>query len=454
MDSEVVVLDRLAELSDQTLIHILSFLPTVDAVRTMLVKRFGTLWTFLPNLDLDDSNFDLYSKITRFRIHIGDCYYSDIEERNLSHELDSWIEFALRKNVEILEFNVGMVEPCELLYKLPFSEFVSDSLTELKLEFLEMKLQTRIQMGVLRVLRLIRVEISDAVFQEIVRGCPLLQELEIYNCTLNNLKIDASNVEKLILDTSEHYDSGPVINCPHLRSFRFTGFVNRIEVQDLSSLDVTFNLRSQYSEFKEFDQFLAALKPVLSAKVVSFSSEFVTVLFHCMLKHLPRLSINWKQVELSMWLTEKHIPGLSRLLPITSWHDTHFYTIRHSTLHLKPNTLNDSQRATSDIYNLVCVTAPLEAELDNYSVDEEEYFSSSLKRVVISNISMCSYPTLVRLMNSLLKNASVLSELVICYKTDHKSLYHSVLSSEEWAEFCNKLPTFPKASPHVRVSLF
>ncbi|KAK9741727.1 hypothetical protein RND81_03G124100 [Saponaria officinalis] len=364
MDSEVEVLDTLAELSDETLIHILSFLPTVDAVRTMLVKRFGTLWTFLPNLDLDDSMFDLWynnfpddddegcsslnlaffifvrnvlschrsSKITRFRLHMGDCYYSDVEERNLSHELDSWIEFALRKNVEILEFNVGMVEPCELPYKLPFSEFVSDSLTELKLEFLEMKLQTRIQMGVLRVLTLIRVEISDAVFQEIVRGCPLLQELEIYNCTLNNLKIDASNVETLILDTSEHYDSGPVINCPHLRSFRFTGFVNCIEVQDLSSLvDVTFNLSSQYLEFKEFDQFLAALKPVLSAKVVSFSCEFVTVLFHCMLKHLPQLSINWKRVELSMWLTEKHIPGLSRLLrhspyleelviDVTAWH--------------------------------------------------------------------------------------------------------------------------------------
>ncbi|XP_074284849.1 putative F-box protein At1g49610 [Silene latifolia] len=476
MDSNVeVVNDRLSVLPDPILVHILSFLPTLDSVRTMLLKRFGTLWTLLPNLDFDDSTFDIWynlcpdnvdagdgggddndeyssvnwaffifvrnvlvrhrrPKITRFRVSIGGSYYSDIEEAKLSHELDSWIDFALRKDVEILEFNVGMVEPDELLYKLPYTEFVNDSITELKLEFLEIKPQTRLQMSLLQVLRLIRVEISGYVLHNITQGCPVLKELEIYNCSvLEEVRIDASNVEKLILDTSEHYDVGPIVNCPHLRSFWFTGFVNCIEVQDLSSLvDVKFNLRSQNLEFKEFEQFMAALKPVLTAKFVSFSCEFVTVFFYCMEKHLPQISLNWERVELSMWLTEKHIPGLCRMLKnspyleelvidVTSWHRDFLQ--------------------------------PIELILDNFTMDEEDCCSRSLKRVVIYNTSMCSYPCLVHLISSLLQNATVLAELVIYYKADDKLLYESLLSSEQWTEFSNNLLTFPRSSQHVIVSL-
>ncbi|XP_074270811.1 FBD-associated F-box protein At4g13985-like [Silene latifolia] len=42
--------DRLSELPDDVIINILSCLPTIDAVRTVLLRRFGNLWTFVHSL--------------------------------------------------------------------------------------------------------------------------------------------------------------------------------------------------------------------------------------------------------------------------------------------------------------------------------------------------------------------------------------------------------------------
>jgi len=48
--------ERLSELPDGVLVHILSFLPTVDAVRTVL-GRFGNLWTLVHSLYFSDRPF-------------------------------------------------------------------------------------------------------------------------------------------------------------------------------------------------------------------------------------------------------------------------------------------------------------------------------------------------------------------------------------------------------------
>ncbi|XP_074270815.1 uncharacterized protein LOC141594719 [Silene latifolia] len=42
--------DRLSEMPDEIIINILSCMPTIDAVRTVLLRRFGNLWTFVHSL--------------------------------------------------------------------------------------------------------------------------------------------------------------------------------------------------------------------------------------------------------------------------------------------------------------------------------------------------------------------------------------------------------------------
>ncbi|XP_074271000.1 F-box/FBD/LRR-repeat protein At5g56420-like [Silene latifolia] len=45
--------DRLSGLPDEVIVHILSLMPTLDAVTTMLLRRFRNLWTLVPALHFD-----------------------------------------------------------------------------------------------------------------------------------------------------------------------------------------------------------------------------------------------------------------------------------------------------------------------------------------------------------------------------------------------------------------
>jgi len=341
MDSVREKEDRLSSLPDSILVHILSFLPTHDAVRAMLVKKsFSTLWTLLSRIDLDDSGFDFCElvddddddytgsimqdlpffifvrnmlmrhsrpQIDKFRVSITTMLFWDIERRGLGHELESWITVALRKQVKVLEFIGGTIEPGFDLYKWPH-EFVSNSLVELRVEAINMNSLTRVHLGSLRILRLIMVDMSDSALGEIIQGCPSLRELEIYNCgDLHMLSFAAPSIEKLKVDISlfsfYYGEEDDLIllrlNCPNLKSFDFTGFVDCVDFINLSSLvDVNFNLRSRRPAFTEFQKFTTALKILARAERVAFSNEFVTVNVLSILPlHFSSQAINYLSIS-------------------------------------------------------------------------------------------------------------------------------------------------------------
>lgn len=472
MDSIRDKKDRLSGLPESVLVHILSFLPTHDAVRTMLVKKsFSTLWTLLSSLDLDDSLFDFCElidddddyigsitqdlpffifvrnvlmrhkrpQIDKFRASITTMLYWDIERRSLGHELEAWITFALRKQVKVLEFLGGMIEPGYDLFKLSHM-FVSNSLVELRLEAINMNSLTHVRLSSLRILRLIMVDISNGALGEIILGSPSLKELEIYNCgDLNMLSFAAPNIEKLKVDISlfsfSYGEQDDLIllriNCPNLKSFEFTGFVDTVDFINLSSLvDVNFNLSSRGPVFKQFQKFTTALKILACAERVAFSNEFVTVLFYCMLKEVPQILINWKHVKLGIWLTEKHIHGLNCML----------------------TNLQQLEELVIDVTNgLSDFTKPIEAQLVDDTLNGEDCWRS-LKRVSIHNIANCSFAVLISLTDLLLRKASVLNELVFYYNGNDQVTEEACnLTLEQLSEFSQKLPTLSKASQHVKI---
>lgn len=99
-------------------------------------------------------------------------------------------------------------------------------------------------MGSLRVLRFKRVILSDIVFREIIRGCFLFKELEIYNCwDLLEVIFNVVNIEKFKFDVIEFgiYSDKIMINCFMLRLLECGGCVEVLEVIDfLLFVDVVF----------------------------------------------------------------------------------------------------------------------------------------------------------------------------------------------------------------------
>ncbi|XP_023914713.1 F-box protein At1g19070 [Quercus suber] len=117
LDKDTVVdsSDRISNLPYSLLCHILSFLPTKEAVATtILSNRWKPLWTLVPTLDFKDSpckNILSFSYIV-YRVlalrmapllrNFTIAWYSSSD----SFHLDTWIHAALVRNVEQLNLEI------------------------------------------------------------------------------------------------------------------------------------------------------------------------------------------------------------------------------------------------------------------------------------------------------------------------------------------------------------
>ncbi|XP_065632788.1 F-box/FBD/LRR-repeat protein At2g04230-like [Quercus suber] len=117
LDKDTVVdsSDRISNLPDSLLCHILSFLPTKEAVATtILSNRWKPLWTHVPTLDFKDSpcknilsfSYIVY-RVLALRIapllrNFTIAWYSSCD----SFHLDKWIHAALVRNVEQLNLEI------------------------------------------------------------------------------------------------------------------------------------------------------------------------------------------------------------------------------------------------------------------------------------------------------------------------------------------------------------
>ncbi|XP_057440207.1 F-box protein At4g22280-like [Lotus japonicus] len=131
-------IDRLSDLHDCILLHILSFLKAKYAVRTcMLSKRWKNLWKCLPSLTLHSSDFDTFTFFTKFvstilTRHDGKTALQalDFERPGLvqSPLIKRIVNYAVSRNVHRL----GLCVKCDMQHLLPCI-FTCHTLTSLKL---------------------------------------------------------------------------------------------------------------------------------------------------------------------------------------------------------------------------------------------------------------------------------------------------------------------------------
>ncbi|XP_028806304.1 F-box/LRR-repeat protein 13-like [Neltuma alba] len=115
------VKDRISDLPDSLLLHILSFLPAKEAVATSLLsKRWRPLWPYLPTLDLRRQDFERLTFFQKFA--------------------DNMLKFADLKSVKKFVLWFGSDKPCEYVRPRTISKWIN-VVIGYKIEYLELHLK-------------------------------------------------------------------------------------------------------------------------------------------------------------------------------------------------------------------------------------------------------------------------------------------------------------------------
>ncbi|GMP53612.1 hypothetical protein CsSME_00019024 [Camellia sinensis var. sinensis] len=252
-------IDMMSSLPENVLHHILSFLTTKEAIQTsILSRRWQYLWTSISNIDLNDMSS--WSNRKKDKGKKKDCYpmcrssFLDFVERVLllhdasdikrlrlrftvvvnSSRLNSWISAAVRHNVEELDLSL----PVQTRFVLPCCLFTCDSLVVLKL-FMDcpFKPPIFIHFSNLKTLHLSAVTFSDDnSTQQLFSSCPVLQELELLYCGWKNLKtitISIPTLKRLAIENEPLRDDA--LSC-----------VTKIYATNLISLKCTTNQKVDF----------------------------------------------------------------------------------------------------------------------------------------------------------------------------------------------------------------
>ncbi|KAK4285295.1 hypothetical protein QN277_002012 [Acacia crassicarpa] len=208
--TEVEVRDRISDLPDSLLLHILSFLPAKEAVATCLLsKRWRPLWPSLATLDLTRQDFrrlkffqQFVDKMLKFvdlksvkKCVLRLSYYEYFRPQKISR----WINVMMSNKVEHLELHMM---PGKGDFELPSSVFTANNIKVLKLSGATgvLWLISTVTVGTLSHVNLPLLEVlhlKDVKFPDVrslgmlLSACALLKHLAItdlhgkFNCSLD-----------------------------------------------------------------------------------------------------------------------------------------------------------------------------------------------------------------------------------------------------------------------------
>ncbi|PNX81006.1 F-box/FBD/LRR-repeat protein, partial [Trifolium pratense] len=199
--------DRLSSLPDEILEHILSYLPTKDAVATsFLTKRWKSqsLWRSQLNLHFNDIHFPDASAFRQF-------FYSVIDKRDntlpiLSFQLNcrrhgflyetdlyNAVYAATSQGVENLSIDL-FHNPINIM-SLPTFVLTTKTLSVLKLKRVKL-IMMKYYLPSLKLLHLESVSSYEHI-NKLLSGCPILQDFEAKDLIVSNLSSSGSDVLSL-----------------------------------------------------------------------------------------------------------------------------------------------------------------------------------------------------------------------------------------------------------------
>ncbi|KAG5545419.1 hypothetical protein RHGRI_017785 [Rhododendron griersonianum] len=461
-------IDRISSLPDPILAHILSLLPTEDAVKTVLIRRFGNLWTYIHNLDFDvclyhectevdyEDTVDeerlinlirhvlilhQRSDIHRFCLKLELNLWSTPGQLELANEIDTWIRFALRKKVKVLELDFkacGNSGP-EGYHKLPNVVFISDSITELKLVYCCVEPREHIQLASLKSLSLNGILICDKMMIDILSGCPALESLFLYECYgLHKLDFTSVNLKNVVIELDCHDSSRLEVSCPYVTSLNISG-IERTDLYNVSSIvDAALEFDNRFFDCAcgQYREVKMLFEQLYDAEVFTLFTRAILVFTIWVLIRSPCPSMNWRRLVLKTMLTKWHFPGIASLLRNSP-------DLEMLDIHIQPGT------------KPFCIHD--DPWLMEYEIDGENFWDlqrssfhclrSHLKTIRIRSFKIKSCA--VKLVHFLLRKACVLEKLVIETNWVSYPDEENPFTSETWKEFSEDIHSCPRASPQA-----
>ncbi|XP_056685655.1 F-box/LRR-repeat protein At1g55660 [Spinacia oleracea] len=306
--------DRLSELPDELLVDILSFLPIKDAVRTVLLRRFGNLWTLVRTIEYDFKLGGLFMWMV-MKYHKSRTI-DKLEIRDkcgpMKEELMELISFGFKKKTKVLgihyyepRLHYSFSVPPRVVWRNQF--IVSLHLTNVYLGFTR---YNQIDMVSLKKLELNFVRVSNARIKNLLSEFPCLQELVIkYPSELQALDFDAPNIEKLELDLClkirmpdgsgrSRYDERFSLNCPNLKVLH----INEVCLELLDLIDVSSVREAKIKECclsRDYvDYFRKLRKKFRNAKIIQLGNTAYLELGKCGSEKLAFRENQWTRLAL------------------------------------------------------------------------------------------------------------------------------------------------------------
>ncbi|CAN7047997.1 unnamed protein product, partial [Brassica oleracea var. botrytis] len=313
--------------------RILCFVPIELAIKTSLLsKRWRHVWCDIPSLSLKantltaDSINKTLARYTAPKMKSFHLLISPIK-KNIPY-IDTWIKFAMSRNVENLSLDVR--RPYYEEYKLPDFFYNSSSFKQLNIKFTH-KMVMECRYGSswvsLQKLSLSFCSLSDESMAKILSGCPILEYLRLYHCSRLKVLDLSKSLRLKTLEVNRNLKTrGPrQIVAPHIHCLRLLDSMRSCTLVDVASLteaklDICYvPTNKPFFEFTKpgFLQLqvkvLEMLEKLQNAEKLTFGSNFIQILSLAEIRgvYFPMLKV--KSLTLDT-ISQYVIPGIQRLL--------------------------------------------------------------------------------------------------------------------------------------------